>query len=57
MRNSAKRSEEVAGLSRILTIKLKSFHMLSAPCASLRGMKLQGGKDHYQVSQARFLCL
>lgn len=57
MLNSAKRSEEVAGLSRILTIKLKSFHILSVPCASLCGMKLQGGKDHYQVSQSRFLCL
>lgn len=52
MLNSAKRREEVAGLSRILTIKRQSFHMLSAPCISFRGMKLQEGKDLYQLSQS-----
>lgn len=58
MLNSANRSEEVAWLSRILTIKLKSFHMFQrVPRALLCRIKLGGGKALSQTSQSQILIL
>lgn len=57
MLKSANRGEDVAWLSRILTIKLKSFHIFLNSCGSRWRIKLQGGKDLYQVSQWQSLFL
>lgn len=57
MLKSANRGEDVAWLSRILTIKLKSFHIFLSSCGSRWRIKLQGGKDLYQVSQWQSLFL
>ena len=56
MLNSEHRGEEVAWLSRILTIKLKSFHMFLSPCGSRCRITL-GGKELYQVPQEWSLSL
>lgn len=58
MLNSANRSEEVAWLSRISTIKLKSFHMFPlVPRALLCRIKLGGGKALSQTAQSQILIL
>ena len=52
MLNSEPHGEEVAWLSRILTIKLKAFHMFLSPCGSWCSITL-GAKELYQIPRER----
>lgn len=57
MLNSEHHGEEVAWLSRILTIKLKAFHMFLSPCGSRCRITLGGAKELYQIPRERSLSL